>query len=108
VTEPALPGPAADRDVAVPPPVRRRPDPMLLVVAGVAVGIAVAALHRPQPGMYIAAVALAAGAVLRLVLRPRTAGSLVVRSRRVDVAVLALLAVAVGVLAAVTPFPAGR
>lgn len=86
----------------------RRLDPMLLVAGGVAVGILVAALHHPQPGMYVVAGALGLGAVLRLVLRPHNAGSLVIRSRHVDVALLALLAVSVGVIAAVTPFPAGR
>ena len=106
MTEPGAP--ATGHEVPVPPPVHRRPDPMLLVVAGVAVGVGIAAWHRPQPGMYVVAAALALGAVLRLLLRPRAAGSLVVRSRRVDVTLLGLLAVAVGVLAAVTPFPAGK
>jgi hypothetical protein len=87
------------------PPVRRRIDPLLAVVLGVGVGIVVAALRQPQVGMFLMSGALAVGAVLRLVLRPRQAGSLVVRSRQVDVAVLAGLAIAVGVLAAVTPFP---
>jgi preprotein translocase subunit Sec61beta len=87
------------------PPARRRVDPLLAVVVGVAVGIMVAALRQPQVGMFLVSGALAIGAVLRLVLRPRQAGSLVVRSRQVDVAVLAGLAIAVGVLAAVTPFP---
>jgi hypothetical protein len=89
-----------------PPPVRRRPDPMLFVVAGVIVGIVVVVLRRPQPGMLVIAGTLAVAAVLRLVLRPRAAGSLVVRSRQVDVVVLASLATAIGVLALVTPFPA--
>jgi hypothetical protein len=89
-------------------PVRRRIDPILAVIAGVAVGVVIATAHHPQPGMYVIAVALAAGAVLRLVLRPRSAGSLVVRSRQLDVLVLLSLAVAIGVIAAVTPFPAGR
>jgi hypothetical protein len=87
------------------PPVRRRIDPLLAVVLGVGVGIVVAALRQPQVGMFLMSGALAVGAVLRLVLRPRQAGSLVVRSRQVDVAVLAGLAIALGVLAAVTPFP---
>jgi hypothetical protein len=87
------------------PPARRRIDPLLAVVVGVAVGIAVAALRQPQAGMFVTSGALAVGAVLRLVLRPRQAGSLVVRSRQVDVLILAGLAVAVGVMAAVTPFP---
>lgn len=90
------------------PPLRRRHDPMLLVIIGVAVGIALAAAHHPQPGMFVVAAALGAGAVLRLVLRPRSAGTLVVRSRQLDVLVLATLATAIGVIAAVTPFPTNR
>jgi hypothetical protein len=89
-------------------PVRRRPDPLLAVIAGVTVGVILAATRHAQVGMYVVAVALAVGAVLRLVLRPRMAGSLVVRSRQVDVLVLVTLALAIGVIAAVTPFPAGR
>jgi len=54
--------------------------------------------------MYVVAGALALGAVLRLVLRPRAAGSLVVRSRRVDVGTLVVLAVAVASITAATPF----
>jgi hypothetical protein len=89
------------------PPARRRIDPLLPVIAGVAIGILVAALRQPQAGMFVTSGALAVGALLRLVLRPRQAGSLVVRSRQVDVLILAGLAVAVGVMAAVTPFPSG-
>ena len=88
-----------------PPPVRRRPDPMVFVVAGVAAGILVAVLRHPQSGMLVIAGTLAVAAVLRLLLRPRAAGSLVVRSRQVDVVLLAGLATAIGVLALVTPFP---
>jgi hypothetical protein len=91
---------------AGPPRARRRPDPLVPVVAGVVTGVIVAVLRRPQPGMLVIAGTLAVAAVLRLVLRPRAAGSLVVRSRQVDVAVLAVLASAVGTLALVTPFPA--
>jgi hypothetical protein len=89
-------------------PARRLPDPLLLVLAGVAVGIGVVALRHAQDGLYVVAASLGAGAVLRLVLRPRDAGSLVVRSRRLDVFVLAGLAIALAVIAAVTPFPSGR
>ena len=91
---------------ANPPPVRRRPDPLLLVVAGVVTGVVIAVLRRPQPGMLVVSGTLAVAALLRLLLRPRAAGSLVVRSRQVDVLVLAVLAAAVGILAVVTPFPA--
>ena len=89
------------------PPARRRIDPLVVVLLGVTVGIVVAALRQPQAGMFLTSGALAVGAVLRLLLRPRQAGSLVVRSRQVDVVVLAGLAIGLGVLAAVTPFPAG-
>ena len=94
------------QQAAVPPPVRRRPDPLVLVVVGVAIGVVVALLRRPQLGMLVISGTLGVGAFLRLVLRPRDAGSLVVRSRQVDVVLLALLATAIGVLALVTPFPA--
>jgi Protein of unknown function (DUF3017) len=87
---------------------RRRLDPSGPVVVTVAFGVLVAALHHPRTGMYVACGGLAAGAVLRLVLSERNAGSLVVRKRRVDFVVLAGLALALGVLAAVTPFPAGQ
>lgn len=88
-------------------PVPKRPvDPLLAVLAGVAAGIAVVVLHRPRLGLYVVAIALAAGAVLRVVLRPRAAASLVVRNRQLDAIVLAALAVAVAVLAAVTPLHA--
>jgi Protein of unknown function (DUF3017) len=91
--------------VTTPAPPRRRVDPLLFVVLGVAAGIFIAAIHRPQVGTWVVCASLAVAAVLRLVLLPRDAGLLVVRSRRVDVMVLAGLATAVGVLAAVTPFP---
>ena len=84
----------------------RRLDPLWPVVLVVGAGIVLVALHRLRPGMYVVAAGLAAGAALRLVLRPRAAGSLVVRGRHVDVAVLALLAVGIAVLAAVTPLRA--
>jgi hypothetical protein len=81
---------------------------LVLVVAVVAVGLLVATLHHPQVGMWIVCSALVGAAVLRLVLRERAAGSLVVRFRRLDVVILAGLAIALGVLAAVTPFPTGK
>ena len=76
---------------------------MLAVVVVVAAGVAVLTLHHLRLGLYVIAAGLAAAAVLRLLLRPRAAGSLVVRSRHADVVVLAALAVAIAVLAAVTP-----
>lgn len=86
---------------------RRRLDPLFAVVVVVGAGIAVLTLHQLRPGMYVIAAGLGAGAALRLLLRPRAAGSLVVRSRHTDVVVLAALAVAIAVLAAVTPLHGG-
>jgi Protein of unknown function (DUF3017) len=86
----------------------RRLDPLAAVAVTVAAGVVVAALHHPRAGMFVACAGLGAGAAIRLLLSPRNAGSLVVRNRRVDVVVLAGLAVVLGVLAAVTPFPAGQ
>jgi Protein of unknown function (DUF3017) len=81
-------------------------DPLAAVVAVVALGVVIAALHHPRIGMYVVCAGVAAGAVLRLVLSPAHAGSLVVRRRPFDVAVMLSLALAIGILAAVTPFPA--
>jgi hypothetical protein len=83
-------------------------DPLALVVAIVAVGVAVAALHHPRVGMFVVSAGLAVGALLRLVLTRRHAGLLAVRSRRLDVGILVSLSAALGVLAAVTPFPPGQ
>jgi len=94
---------------AMPPqPPGRRFDPLSVVVATVGVGVVIAALHHPRTGMFIACAGLALGGLLRLVLSPRSAGLLVVRRRRMDVVILLGLALALGVLAAVTPFPAGQ
>lgn len=75
------------------------------VLAGVLIGVGVAAIRQPQVGLFLISASLAAAAICRLVLRPRAAGSLVVRNRQVDVGVLAALAAAIAVLASLTPFP---
>jgi hypothetical protein len=93
---------------AVPGKARRRPDPLAAVVLTVIVGVFIAAVHHPRTGMYVVTGGLGAAALLRLVLSPRNAGSLVVRGRQVDVVVLVGLAVALGIVTAVTPFPAGQ
>jgi hypothetical protein len=113
--QPVSDQPAAARDDEVAPPggvpaqpPGRRFDPLSVVVTAVLVGVIIAALHHPRTGMYVACGGLAGGGLLRLVLSPRRAGLLVVRKRRVDVVILLGLALALGVLAAVTPFPAGQ
>ena len=101
MTGPDGPDPGAD------PGRRHRPDPRLAVVVVVAAGLAVLVLHQLRAGLYVIAAGLGGAAALRALLRPRAAGSLVVRSRHTDVVVLAALAVAVAVLAAVTPLSGG-
>jgi len=105
VSEPDSPEPtqaeSTQPELARPP--RRRFDPLLAVVVLVAAGIAVITVHQLRLGLYVVAAGLGAAAVLRLLLRPRAAGSLLVRSRQTDVVVLAGLAVAIAVLAALTP-----
>jgi hypothetical protein len=106
MTEPSAPGPGDPIETPVDPVrVRRSPDPLLLILTGLAVGVGLIVDHRVRTGLYVCAGSLVAAALLRLVLRPRAAGSLVVRGRQVDVAVLAAAAAAVAALAAVTPFP---
>lgn len=77
-------------------------------MAVVAVGLIVATLHHAQIGLWIVCGALGGATILRLFLRERDAGLLVVRARKIDVVVLATLAIGLGVLAAVTPFPSGK
>jgi hypothetical protein len=100
--EPEIVAPGLPPQAAV-----RRFDPLGVVVATVAVGVLIAALHHPRTGMFVACGGLALGGLLRIVLSPRNAGQLVVRKRRIDVVVLLGFALIIGVLAAVTPFPAG-
>jgi len=100
VTESPQPDPGQPEPA---PPPRRRLDPLLAVIVLVAAGIAVITMHELRAGLYVVAAGLGAAAVFRLTLRPRAAGSLVVRSRQTDVIVLAGLAVAIAVLAALTP-----
>ena len=88
---------------AEPRPPQRRFDPLVGVVLLVLVGVAIITLHQLRVGLYVVAAGLGAAATFRLLLRPRAAGSLVVRSRQADVVVLAALAVAIAVLAALTP-----
>jgi Protein of unknown function (DUF3017) len=83
-------------------------DALTVVVGVVALGVLIAALHHARIGMFVACGGLVLGALLRLILSPRNAGSLVVRRRRVDVVVLAGLALVLGIFAAITPFPHGQ
>ncbi|MGI4895204.1 MAG: DUF3017 domain-containing protein [Janthinobacterium lividum] len=74
------------------------------LVAGIALALIVTVLIGPSTGGLLLGVDLVIGAILRLVLPTRVAGSLVVRSRGVDVGVLLVLAVACLTLAWALPF----
>lgn len=73
---------------------------VLLVVAG---GLVVAALHHWRAGAFVIGLAMLVAAGLRLTLRERQAGLLVVRSRGVDATVLLVLGFALVTLANTIP-----
>jgi len=76
----------------------------LVVVVG---GLLVVAAGRFRSGAVVMAVGVSLALVLRLLLPHARAGMLAVRSKGVDIAVLATLAVATGVLALWVPPPSG-
>ena len=84
---------------------QQRPGPLLVVVAGVALGLVVGLLGEStwRLGSLLIGVSLLVGAVERLVLPDRAAGLLRVRTKPFDVAVLALAGAAVVALALVVP-----
>jgi hypothetical protein len=77
--------------------------PSLAVLAVVAAGLAVGALADWRAGAIIVGLALLLAAGLRLSLRERQAGFLVVRSRGFDAAVLLVLGFALVALANTIP-----
>jgi hypothetical protein len=79
--------------------------PLLLVLAVVAVGLVLGALMRWRAGSLVLGAGMVLAALLRLVLPARRSGLLVVRSRRLDVAVLLVLGAALLVLASSVPVP---
>jgi hypothetical protein len=80
-------------------------EPLVFILAAVAVGLWLVWVHHPRKGLATIALALGAGALLRLVLPPRDAGLLVVRSRIIDVSVLLVLSGMVVAFAVVQHFP---
>lgn len=74
-----------------------------VVLAGLAGIVYAAALHHWRRGLYVVAIALLLGAVLRLVLPARRVGSLAVRTRATDVLTLTVLAAGVAFLAGAVP-----
>jgi hypothetical protein len=80
-------------------------EPLIVILAAVSAGLWLVWVHHPRKGLATIALALGAAALLRLVLPPRDAGLLVVRSRIIDVVALLLMSGAVVVLAVVQHFP---
>ena len=77
--------------------------PTAVVMFIVAFGIVAVSLGHWRRGIFLVGVAALVGAALRLVLRSRDAGLLVVRSRVFDVVALGLMGGAVMALAAIVP-----
>jgi hypothetical protein len=79
--------------------------PLLAVLAVVAVGLLVVTLDHWRRGIVIVGLALIGGAVLRLLLPVRRVGFLAVRSRPVDVVLLAGTGLALTVIVLTIPYP---
>jgi hypothetical protein len=79
--------------------------PLLAVLVMVGVGLVVVAFDHWRKGIVIIGVALMGAAVLRLLLPLRRVGFLAVRSRPVDVVLLAVTGLAVTVIVLTIPFP---
>ena len=77
--------------------------PLFAVLVAVAVGLGMVALEHWRRGLLVVGLALVGAAVLRLVLPVRRAGFLAVRSRPVDVVLMAGTGVAVALLSVVVP-----
>ena len=77
--------------------------PLLAVLVGVAIGLLVVTVDRWRLGLVIVGLALVGGAVLRLLLPVRRVGFLAVRSRPVDVVLMAGAGAALTVIALTIP-----
>ena len=69
--------------------------PLLLVLVGVAVGLGMVAIEHWRRGLVVIGISLMAAGLLRLLLPVRRVGFLAVRSRPVDVVLLAGVGAAV-------------
>lgn len=81
-------------------------EPLVWLLVVVTAGLVFIRAEHTRAGLAVIASALALGALLRLLLSPRAAGLLAVRTRAFDVAVLSALAMSLGILIVVVPFPA--
>jgi hypothetical protein len=79
--------------------------PLLAVLVAVAVGLLVVTVDHWRRGIVIVGLALIGGAVLRLLLPVRRVGFLAVRSRPVDVVLMAGTGLALTVIVLTIPYP---
>lgn len=79
------------------------PWPLMVVLAVLSVGLVFLGLGRWRSASLIIAASAGVAAMLRLVLRARIAGLLVIRRRWVDVVGLASMAIAIATLALIVP-----
>ncbi|MHB8340066.1 MAG: DUF3017 domain-containing protein [Mycobacteriales bacterium] len=77
--------------------------PLASLVLATFAGVVVTVVAGWEPGLLLLGSALVVGAVARLALAPEQAGLLVVRSRALDVGLLALLGIGMIVLSATLP-----
>lgn len=87
------------------PPGRRGPlhEPLVWLLCLTGLALLLVVLREVRWGLAVLTVAVAAAAVLRATLPPRTVGLLAVRGRAADVAVLATLAGGLALLLSVLP-----
>jgi hypothetical protein len=77
--------------------------PLLAVLVAVGLGLLVVAFDHWRLGLVLVGLSLIGGAVLRLLLPVRRAGFLAVRSRPVDVVLMAVTGLALAVIALTIP-----
>ena len=77
--------------------------PLLAVIVAVGVGLLMVTFEHWRKGLVVVGLALVGGAVLRLLLPVRRVGFLAVRSRPVDVVLLAGAGLAMTIIALATP-----
>ena len=82
-------------------------EPLVWLLALVTAGLVVIRAHHTRVGLGLIAAAVGLAALIRLVLSPRAAGLLAVRTRGFDVAVLLALAGGLVALVVLVPFPPG-
>jgi hypothetical protein len=107
MTEPTLPDPAPAPRATAPAALALVREPLVWLVALTAAALVVIRAHHTRLGLAMIAGAVGLAAVLRLVLSPRAAGLLAVRTRALDVATLLALTAGLVALAVLVPFPPG-